>query len=82
MGDDRRQAIQTTSLEGCGRNTQHPSTVTAMADDPFRSINFTLPLPQRIEACFRFVTTSREHHGFETYPLQQIELVSFSESSR
>lgn len=53
-----------------------------MVNDPFRSTDFTLPISKRIEAYFRSVTTSHEYHGFETYPLQQVELVSLSASSR
>lgn len=53
-----------------------------MADDPFRSTDLSLTIPERIEACFRSVTTSSEYHGFETFPLQQVRFLSFSEETR
>lgn len=50
-----------------------------MANDPYRSTDFSLTIPERIAAYFRSVTISHEYHGFETFPLQQVEFVSYSE---
>lgn len=49
-----------------------------MANDPFRSTDFSLTIPDRIAAYFRSVTSPHEYSGFETYPLQQVQLVSYS----
>lgn len=53
-----------------------------MANDPFRSTDFSLSIPDRISAYFRAVTTSDEYHGFETFPLQQVQFLSYSEQSQ
>lgn len=49
-----------------------------MADDPYRATDFSLTIPQRIEAYFRSVTDAKQYEGFETNPLQQVTFVSYS----
>lgn len=50
-----------------------------MAIDPYRSMDFSLTIPERIKAYFQSLVTPTEYDGFETHPLQQVEFVSHSE---
>jgi hypothetical protein len=45
-----------------------------MADDPYRSTDLSLTIPERIQAYFRSCTDAKQYEGFETYPLQQATL--------
>lgn len=51
-----------------------------MANDPFRSTDFNLTIPERIDAYLRCLTEAEDYVGFETHPFQQISFVSHSES--
>lgn len=51
-----------------------------MANDPFRSTDFRLTIPERIHAYFQSLTQPDEYNGFETHPLQQVEFMSHSET--
>jgi uncharacterized protein (TIGR00369 family) len=50
-----------------------------MANDPYRSTDFSLTIHQRIQAYFRSCTDTERYEGFETLPLQQVTFVSHSE---
>lgn len=52
----------------------------SMADDPYRSTDFNLTIPQRMQAYFRSCTDTDQYEGFETHPLQQVTFVSHSEA--
>lgn len=54
-------------------------TLLKMAFDPYRSMDFSLTIPERLDAYFRSLVTPTEYDGFETHPLQQVEYVSHSE---
>lgn len=51
-----------------------------MAIDPWRSMDFTVPIEERIQAYFGSLTNPNEYDGFETHPLQQVSYVSHSEN--
>ena len=51
-----------------------------MANDPNRSTDFSLIIPESIEAYFRSCTDAEQYEVFKTYPLQQATFVSHSEA--
>lgn len=59
-----------------------PSISSKMANDPFRSTDFNLTIPERITAYLNCLTQPEQYKGFETHPLQQVEFVSHSASLR
>lgn len=53
-----------------------------MADDPYRSTDFNLSIPERIQAYLHSCTDTTKYEGFETLPLQQVEYLSHSVALR
>jgi hypothetical protein len=51
-----------------------------MADDTYRSTDFSLTIPERIQAYFRSCKDAEQYEGFETHPSQQATLVPHSEA--
>jgi len=49
-----------------------------MAYDPYRSTDFSLTIPQRIDAYLRCLAYADDYEGFETHPLQQVQFLSHS----
>jgi acyl-coenzyme A thioesterase 13 len=49
-----------------------------MANDPYRSTDFSLPLPDRIKAYYASVTMDPSYQGFDVAPLSLVTLLSIS----
>lgn len=52
-----------------------------MADDPYRSTDFFIPLPDRIKSYFASVTADSQYHGFDVQPLSFCSLSSVSSTT-
>jgi acyl-coenzyme A thioesterase 13 len=53
-----------------------------MANDPYRSTDFFLPLPERIKAYYSSVTADPQYSGFDVSPLRLVSLLSISPSTQ
>lgn len=51
-----------------------------MVVDPWRSMDFSIPIPERIHAYFQSLTNPAEYDGFETNPLRQVSYNSHTET--
>ena len=49
-----------------------------MANDPYRSTGFSLPLSERIKAYYASITADSHYHGFDVHPLSLCSLSSIS----